>query len=137
MVHNFNLRQHWFIPSLTFTHFCVVAMPFLDGIIVTQGATLWEFQHPTSRTCWPSHFELQHPYPTKVTILFLAPPARRQRGFSNADSSASTFHLKDWFLKNGLITDDSKGNFSWFERSEKGQICVFFYFLAIFSKTVG
>ena len=26
----------------------------------------------------------------------------------------------------------SKGNFSWSERSEKGQLCVFCYFVAIF-----
>ena len=43
---------------------------------------------------------------------FLAPPAERQRSFSNADSSvvvvrrlsSSTFHLKYQFLKNCLIT---------------------------------
>ena len=42
---------------------------------------------------------------------FLAPPAERQRSFSNADSSvrlsvrpSSTFQLKAWFLKNCLIT---------------------------------
>ena len=44
-------------------------------------------------------------------IIFLAPPAKWQWSFSNADSSvvcrrhlSSTFHLNGWFLKNGLIT---------------------------------
>ena len=41
---------------------------------------------------------------------FLAPPAERQRSFSNADSSvvrrpsSSTFHFKSLFLRNCLIT---------------------------------
>ena len=51
-----------------------------------------------------------------VASNFLAPPAERQRSFSNADSSvvvrrrrrrrpsSSTFQLKAWFLKNCLIT---------------------------------
>ena len=43
--------------------------------------------------------------------FFLAPLAGRQQSFSNADSSvvrrlssSSTFHLKYYFIKNGLIT---------------------------------
>ena len=40
--------------------------------------------------------------------MFLAPPAERQRSFSNADSSVvvrrQTFQLKAWFLNNCLIT---------------------------------
>ena len=49
-------------------------------------------------------------YRTKYDFyVFLAPPAERQRSFSNADSSvvvrpSSTFQLKAWFLKNCLIT---------------------------------
>ena len=56
---------------------------------------------------------------SKMAADFLAPPAERQRSFSNADSSvvrrlsssvvcrrrpSSTFQLKAWFLKNCLIT---------------------------------
>ena len=40
-----------------------------------------------------------------ASVTFLAPPAERQRSFSNADLSvASTFHLKEYrFLQNGPI----------------------------------
>ena len=72
---------------------------------------------------WQRDVKLQQTYKLKAFLpLFLAPPAERQRSFSNADSSvvrrpssvvrrpssvvrrpSSTFQLKAWFLKNCLI----------------------------------
>ena len=65
-------------------------------------------------------FEPTWIWPNLTFGQFLAPPAERQRSFSNADSSvvrrpssvvvvrrrpsSSTFQLKAWFLKNCLIT---------------------------------
>ena len=77
----------------------------------------WNFRSPG--------FDISAPRTPQIwqkVLFFLAPPAERQRSFSNADSSvvrrrpsssvvvrrrpssSSTFQLKAWFLKNCLIT---------------------------------
>ena len=75
------------------------------------------------RNCFSKKIFFNTPPPLRDFCLhqFLAPPAERQRSFSNADSSvvrrpssvvvvvvvrrpSSTFQLKAWFLKNCLIT---------------------------------
>ena len=80
----------------------------------------------TLQVCAPCHGDVLYSFWYWWNVVwfcyeFLAPPAERQRSFSNADSSvvrrrrrrrpssvvrrpSSTFQLKAWFLKNCLIT---------------------------------